>query len=81
MRSDTGTFTILIWCDGTNYLAWKLTLRLLLDGLRVWGHADGTVAMPTSPVFRDYPTSSLDDDDTPSVSPAALEDYEKKLKK
>ena len=67
--------------DDTNYLAWKLTLRLLLDGLRVWGHVDGTVTMPTSPVLRDSPISSLDDSDTLSVSPAALEDYKKKLEK
>ena len=67
--------------DDTNYLAWKLTLWLLFDGLRVWGHVDGTVPMPTSPILRDSPTSSLDDGDLPPVSPAALEDYKKKLDK
>ena len=67
--------------DGTNYLAWRLTLRLLLDGLRVWGHVAGTVTLPPSPVPQDSFDSSLDDGETHSISPAALEDYEKRLEK
>ena len=74
--------------DDTNYLAWKLTMRLLLDGLRLWGHVDGTVIIPTSPVLHDSFSSSLDDSDAPPVSLAAtpvslaaLENYEKRMEK
>ena len=37
--------------------------------------------MPTAPIIRDSPNSSLDDSNAPPVSPAALEDYKKKLEK
>ena len=67
--------------DGTNYLAWKLTLRLLLDGIRVWSHIDGSVTMPTPPVLRDSPDPSLVDSEAPPISSAALEDYQKQLEK
>ena len=47
--------------DGTNYLAWKLTLWRLLNGLRVLGHVDGTITMPVAPLIPDSSSSSLDD--------------------
>ena len=68
--------------DGTNYLLWKITIRHILDGLRVLGHADGSTPLPVAPYLPDVSCSSgADDDVPPSVSPILLEAFERKLEK
>ena len=68
--------------DGTYYLAWKLTLRRLLDGIRVLGHIDGTTLMPAAPSLPDSSSSSIDDaEGPPQISQTLLDAYEKKLNK
>ena len=45
--------------DGTNYLLWKLTLRRILDGLRLLGHAEGTTLPPVAPSLPDVSEFSM----------------------
>ena len=64
----------------TNYLLWKLTIRRILDGLRVLGHAEGSTPLPVAPYLPDVSSSSVADDDVPpSISPVVLEAFERKL--
>ena len=68
--------------DGTNYLLWKLTLRRILDGLRLLGHAEGSTLPPVAPHLPDVSDSSVTDEEvSPSLSPILLEAFEKKLEK
>ena len=68
--------------DGTNYLLWKLTLRRILDGLRLLGHAEGSTMPPVAPYLPDVSDSSVADEDAPpSLSPVLLDAFEKKLEK
>ena len=68
--------------NGTNYLQWKLTIRRILDGLWVLGHADGSMSMPVAPYLLDTSDSSVADDGVPSlISPILPEAFEKKLEK
>ena len=68
--------------DGTNYIPWKLTIRRILDGLRILGHVDGTSTVPVAPYLSDTSSSSLDTaDGSPTISPAILDAFEKKLEK
>ena len=68
--------------NGTNYLAWKLTIRWLLDGLWVLSHVNGTTTVSAAPFLPNSSNSSLDDADVPPpVTPALIEAYEKKLEK
>ena len=68
--------------DGTNYLLWKLTLRRILDGLRLLGHAEGSTQPPVAPYLPDVSDSSVADEDVPpSLSPTLLDAFEKKLEK
>ncbi|XP_039135730.1 uncharacterized protein LOC120273152 [Dioscorea cayenensis subsp. rotundata] len=39
--------------DGTNYIAWRLTIKRILDGIRVLHHVDGTGTAPTAPSIPD----------------------------
>jgi hypothetical protein len=48
----------------SNYLGWKLTLQRILDGLRLFGHIDGSAVMPVAPYFIDSPGSVTTGDDT-----------------
>ena len=66
--------------DGTNYILWKLTIRRILDGLRVLGFAEGSTPLPVDPFLPDASGSSVADDDVPpSLSPVLLEAFERKL--
>ena len=68
--------------DGTNYIPWRLTVKRILDGLRVLGHADGTAITPVAPYLSETSSSSLEaTDGSSSISPAVLEAFEKKLEK
>ena len=68
--------------DGTNYLLWKLTLRRILNGLRVLGHADGSMALHVAPYLPDASSSSVTADDVPpSISLVLLEAFKNKLEK
>ena len=68
--------------DGTNYILWKLTIRRILDGLRVLGLAEGSTPLPMAPYFPDASGSSVADEDMPpSLSPVLLEAFERKLEK
>ena len=68
--------------DGTNYLLWKLTLRRILDGLRLLDHDEGSMLPPVAPYLPDVSDSSVADNDAPpSLSPVLLEAFEKKLEK
>ena len=68
--------------DGTNYLLWKLTVRRILDGLRLLGHAEGTTLPPAAPYLPDVSESSIADGDAPSsISPLLLDAFEKKSEK
>ena len=52
--------------DGINYILWKLTIRRILDGLRVLGLAEGSTSLPVAPYLPDASDSSVADDDMPS---------------
>ena len=68
--------------DDTNYIPWKLTVKRILDGLRVLSHVDGTATAPVAPYLSDASSSSLEaSDGSSSLSPAILEAFEKKLEK
>ena len=68
--------------DGTNYLLCKLTLRHILDGLRLLGHAEGSTLPPVALYFPDASDPSVADEDVPpSISPVLLDAFEKKLEK
>ena len=68
--------------DGTNYILWKLTIRRILDGLRVLGHAEGSTPLPVAPYLSDVSGSFVADEDMPpSLSPVLLEAFERKLDK
>ena len=68
--------------DGTNYILWKLTIRRILDGLRVLGYAEGSTSLPVAPFLPDTSGSSVADDDVPpSLSPVLLKAFEQKLEK
>ena len=45
--------------DGSNYIPWKLTVKRILDGLRVLSHVDGSSAAPVPPYLSDSSSSSL----------------------
>ena len=66
--------------DGINYLLWKLTLRRILDGLRLLGHAKGSTLPPMAPYLPDVSASSVADNGVPP-SPVLLDAFEKKLEK
>ena len=64
--------------DDTNYLLWKLTLRRILNGLRLLGHAEGSTLPPVAPYLPDVSDSSVADEDVPpSISLVLLEAFEK----
>ena len=66
--------------DGTNYILWKLTIRRILDGLRVLDLAEGSTPLPVAPYLPDASGSSVTDEDMPpSLSPVLLEAFEIKL--
>ena len=68
--------------DGTNYIPWKLTVKRILDGLRVLSNVDGTLDAPVAPYLSDSSSSSLEaPDGSTSLSPAILEAFEKKPEK
>ena len=68
--------------DGSNYIPWKLTVKQILDGLRVLSHVDDSSAAPVTPYLSDSSSSSLEaTDGSTSLSPAILEAFEKKLEK
>ena len=68
--------------DGTNYIPWKLTVKRILDGLRVLSHVDGTLSVPVAPYLSDTSSSSLEaPDGSSSIFLAVLEAFEKKLEK
>ena len=68
--------------DGTNYIPWRLTVKRILDGLRVLSHVDGTATAPVAPYLSDVSSSSLEaSDGSSSLSPTVLKAFEKKLEK
>ena len=68
--------------DGTNYILWKLTIRRILDGLRVLSLAEGSTPLPVAPYLLDASGSSVADEDMPSsLFPVLLEAFERKLEK
>ena len=68
--------------DGNNYIPWRLTVKRILDGLRVLNHVDGTATAPVAPYLSDVSSSSLEaSDGSSSLSPIVLEAFEKKLEK
>ena len=68
--------------DDTNYLPLKLTIKRILDGLRILGHTDGTSALPVAPYLPNaYSSFDVDDDVPPSISPVLLEAFERKSEK
>ena len=68
--------------DGTNYIPKKLTVKRILDGLRVLNHVDGTATTPVAPYLSEASSSSLEaSDGSSSISPAVLEAFEKKQEK
>ena len=68
--------------DGTNYIPWKLTVKRIFDGLRVFSHVDDSSTAPVPPYLSDSPSSSLEAaDGSTSLSPAILDSFEKKLEK
>ena len=68
--------------DDTNYLLWKLTIRRILNGLRVLGYAEGSTPLPVALYLLDASGSSVADDDVPtSLSPVLFEAFERKLEK
>ena len=68
--------------DGTNYILWKLTIRRILDGLRVLGLAKGSTPLLVAPYLPDASDTSVADEDMPpSLSPVLLEAFERKLEK
>ena len=68
--------------DGPNYLTWKLTLRWLLDDIRVLEHVDESTPLPMALPISNSSSSSLGDiDGSPPVSQATLDAYAVKLEK
>ncbi|KAH7663855.1 Retrotransposon Copia-like N-terminal protein [Dioscorea alata] len=47
-----------VMLDGKNYKAWSSTLRVLLRGLNLWGHVDGTRPPPISSTVASSTSSS-----------------------
>ena len=54
--------------DGTNYILWKLTIRRILDRLRVLGLTEGSTPLPVAPYLPDASSSSVADEDMPPIS-------------
>ena len=60
----------------------ELTIRRILDGLRVLDLAEGSMPLPVAPYLPDASGSSVADEDIPpSLSPVLLEAFERKLEK
>ena len=68
--------------DDANYILWKLTIRRILDGLRILSLAEGSTPLPVAPYLPDASGSSVADEDMPpSLSLVLLEAFERKLEK
>lgn len=60
--------------DGTNYIPWRLTVKRILDDIRVLPHVDGTSTVPIAPTLSDTAILSME-------TSALLTTFKQKLEK